>query len=843
MQIKAKDSALLLRAIRKGEVVLFLGAGASATSLNAFGTPVMQGSKLAETLAEMGGLEYGNEALPSVVSAVVPSRVSRRKFEDLLAREYTRCKPSEEISYLLSYCWARLYTWNIDDVVANYKSGPQKQKPFNGMVDQVHPSSDISFLQVVSLHGDAWKLSAGYIFSTGEYSDKLLRGHPWYRFAVNDYQEKTPVFIGSKLQEPILSLELDRARPVQGEGMGVAFLVSPDEFTAIQLAELESRGIVVLKTDLSGFVRWIRDNIGKNKWTPEDVLNERGVAGRELVEKARISHSDLSVAQYIKVIYDGESDLNINRIKADEIYSYARRYLEGDPPSWEIVRAQIPVDLTQNSALREQISEAFETDDRLFVVYGQSGSGKTTGLMSSILNLCRRDLGCPLYEIGGDVSSLRQAIGLLARLHEGRKIVVYLGETFIFGDALAEDLLSPEASGMLFVGDARTREWRNHIRRRLQGVAYRSFEYQRFDIEDYDDLSDAIIKYVPAPRFHKMTVEQRRRNFAASRHQLLIALKEATHAKNFRDVIRKEYDSLSGEDSQFLFVVCGLATLARTGLAVGMAKELYDSDKRQLVFSDAVADLSGIVSENRDGRFVARHEIYVRHVIENVADSGLVERAIISLLQGFTKFEVPVIRSVGRQDGILFKFALNHDFLKDVFRKKGDFDAAFRIYSKFEISFQRDGHFWLQYGQYLSSSGREEQALGVLEKSILAYPENEFAAHALADVQLKVAERAKSWDGSVSELVGAAVFTLEELHKNRMNATDQYPIQTLADRHIAVLVRHGRFDEAKACATRYFNEIESFRPEARGEALEKTRLKLIHFVTSGSLYDGDTIKN
>ena len=50
LEINAEDENLLVRAIRRGEVVLFLGAGASATSHSSNGEPVIQGWRLASKL-------------------------------------------------------------------------------------------------------------------------------------------------------------------------------------------------------------------------------------------------------------------------------------------------------------------------------------------------------------------------------------------------------------------------------------------------------------------------------------------------------------------------------------------------------------------------------------------------------------------------------------------------------------------------------------------------------------------------------------------------------------------------------------------------------------------------
>ncbi|TYB81921.1 SIR2 family protein [Maritimibacter fusiformis] len=714
VELKAEDEKVLIRAIERGDAVLFLGAGASATSLSKAGNKIMQGWQLAAKLAEMGGLDYYDESLPSVVTAVVGSRISREQFEAVLREEFQHCEPSTELNALMKLTWARLYTWNLDDTVTNCRHTAQRMKTFNGMIDPVVPDDNIAFLQVVHLHGEAWKPEHGYIFSEAEYSEAISKGHPWYRQAITDYVEKLPVFVGSKLKEPILSLELDRARPRGNEGLGVAFLVTPDNFTPIQLAELEARGIVVITGYLSDFVAFLRQKTNTGGILPESALASRGAMGKALAQRGRVTASDLGVAKHLRVIADGQGSISIHKLSDTEIKTAARHFLEGKPPSWEVIFAGIPPRLNQTSSLIDQLEESLQSDERLFVAYGQSGSGKTTAVMQALKQLAGDGGRIPIYELGGNIPSLRSAIDLLARLYPDEKIVVYFGESFLFGDSFAEDLLSVDSGRMLFVGDARTKEWKNHIRRRLEGVNYRSFEFQRFSPEDYEELANVILSFVPAPRFHKMSPQDRVKEFDRSRSQLLIAMKEVTQSGKFREIIAAEYNDLPDDDSRYLFLICGIATLARSGINSGLSKEAYDRISRQKSFPSALQELDGIVFEDRNGRLVARHEVYVRHVLENVATTEHLKSAIVSMLRSFTRFDVPVIKSVGRQDGILFRFLLNNNFLKEIFRIKGARNAPSDIYSQFELEFQRDGHFWLQYGQYLSSMKRFDDALPVL---------------------------------------------------------------------------------------------------------------------------------
>ncbi len=834
IELTPQDEKILIRAVNHGDVVLFLGAGASATSHSASGNPILQGPQLAEKLADLSGLEYHNEPLPSVVTAAVGKGISRQQFETLLRDEYRQCEPSHELKKLMTYCWARLYTWNLDDTVTNCHRSAQRLKPFNGMVDPVEPNDNIAYLQVVHLHGEAWKPEHGYIFSASEYNQAISKGHAWYRQATADYVENFPVFLGSKLTEPVLSLELDRARPHGVEGLGLALLITPDNFTPIQLAEFEARGITVVKGSLSDFVAFLDNKVSRGGMSPAVVVANRGEAGRLLAKRGGVTQSDLTIAQHLRVISDGCGNVPIQRIPSDQLQFTLRHFLEGKPPQWPIVMSDAIPALAQVKVLHDQLDECYQSEERLLIVYGQSASGKTTAIMQAIVQVASDHPDIPIYEVEGNIPALRDAINLLMRLHPEQKVIVYFGEAFIFGDSFAEDLLSISAGRLLFIGDARANEWKNHIRRRLDGVNFRSFEFQRFDQEDYADLADAILRYVPAPRFHKLSPCQRVREFAKSKSQLLIAMKEVTQSKHFRDIITLEYEALVDDDCRVCFLICGLATLARSGITRGMAKEAYDSLSAARPFVSSLNELTGIVFEDRNGRLVARHEVYVRHILENVVSADLLQDCIVAILTSFTKFGVPVIRSVSRQDGILFRFMLNHNFLRDVFRARGERTRPTDIYSIFEVEFQRDGHFWLQYGQYLSAMKLYLQALPVLEKSIQAYPENDYAAHALADVQLRVAAEAPTWNNTVAELIGHAVAKLEELLNNRIRLTDQYAIVTLSERHIEALVRHNRIDEAREAARRYFVELGDGGEFQRNELMKSARTKLAHFLTHGT---------
>ncbi|MCW2283173.1 tetratricopeptide (TPR) repeat protein [Rhodoblastus acidophilus] len=828
VDINQHDSALLIKAIMDGDAVLFLGAGASATSTNSKGERVKQGRALAERLATEAGFPYAGEPLPDVLEAVTGHRISKQQFVDILQAEYTSTTPSDELKKLFKYSWRRIYTWNIDDAIENTKHSAQTRRYVNGLSDKVSSYTGIEYVHVVHLHGEALKPEHGFIFTPKEYNARLNEDrHDWYRQAATDYVAKVPIFIGSRLEEPILSAELDRARPTPDSQLGLAFLVTPDDFTPIQLAGFASRNIVVVKGYLSDFVQWLDKAIGPQV-TPLDVSQSNSLFTRKLAARITPTKSEVDTADSIVLHTWLDTKSKAEELQGLARAEVARAFLEGFPPTWKLAATDIPVWLTKTTELYTALSSSIASRDRMFLVYGQAGSGKTTALLQSMIRFMRENTSYPVYEIKSDAKSLRSSLELIHKLHKDEHAVVYVGDAILFGDLLEEDILTLPAGSLTVISSARTSEWRRHIERRVGDVTT-SFEFQRFVSDDHAALIDRLLKYVPAPYFRKLSPSQRAEKLASSKDQLLIALKEATSSERFTKIIADEYENLPDDDCRNLLLIVGLATMARTGISKGATREAFNRIRKSLSFEGALGHLAGIVSPNPSDRYVARHEVYVRHIIENVADFKSIIHAAIQILRTYTKYDLPIVKNVVRLDGALFKFILNHDFIGENARRRNEIRRGLELYKSFEIDFQLDGHYWLQYGQYLAMFGELEPAITVLTKSIEAYPGNSYALHALADLQLRVAYERQNYDSETARLLTAAATTLEALHAREYSDVDYYPIVTLSEKYIGALIKNRQMETALDASRRYYKIISEIPHE--NEQMSKAKIKLAHFIT------------
>ncbi|WP_269220691.1 SIR2 family protein [Brevundimonas vesicularis] len=730
LDIAEEDARFLLQTIKEGDATLVLGAGASFGSENARRQPVKMASELAAEIARAAALPYADESLTDVIGAA-KQFLSDVQLTEIYKNEYRGVRPSEWLEQLFGYTWKRAYTWNIDDSVQNInRRSAQARRYFNGIIDAVHEIDGKEFLQFISLHGEISRPELGLIMSESQYSDTLSRGgHKWYRQAAQDYLAFSPIFIGSKLSEPILKSELQRAMRDASSAQGRAYLVVPENLTPIQKGNYRSQGIIHIKATLEEFVRWLKSEL------PNGVSTASALSAHNIRIPAddisRLTPDERQAAWNLKPIKVSNLEASIASATSQSKAAAGRKFYRGFAPSWDVAASDIPVWLRATDDLDADLKGSIQRRDRLFVVLGQAGSGKTTALMQSLVKRMREDKSIIVYELKGEGHQVRSAFSLIDKIHSTH-VVVFVPDLFLLGDAFRGDVESLSGRNITVVSTARSSEWRERLERHFGDYASTS-TFQRFIQRDYAPLIDRLLSYVPAPKFLKMSGPDRERALGRSKSQLLIALREATESKTFDDIITSEFESLPDDDTKDLLLIVSLATIARVGIRPEVAKSVYEANLPKRSFQSALAALDGIVSLDSYGRLLARHELYVRHVLTQLVQWQDFSRAVVGVLRTYTQYAVPIIKNVNKKDGQLFRFIINHDFIMQRAKKDRSVSAGIGIYEEFEVEFQLDGHYWLQYGLYLSEAGDDEGSMTMLRRSIEAYPDNVFAVHAYAD--------------------------------------------------------------------------------------------------------------
>jgi hypothetical protein len=122
----------------------------------------------------------------------------------------------------------------------------------------------------------------------------------------------------------------------------------------------------------------------------------------------------------------------------------------------------------------------------------------------------------------------------------------------------------------------------------------------------------------------------------------------------------------------------------------------------------------------------------------------------------------------------------------------------------------------------------------MLRRSIQAFPENPFAVHAVAHLKLRIARHRASYDSVTRTLIGEAVEALLQQHARSGGLElDQYPIVTLANGHVAALVKHGQNAEARELAKRYFDQLQQMEKSIPVGAVSQAKDNMLKFATLG----------
>ncbi|WP_418136436.1 SIR2 family protein [Agrobacterium sp. El2ro-1b] len=829
--ISGDDEAYLLKAIQEGNAMPVLGAGASVSSRNAEDLPVPLSDALAERLCKAAAIPYAGERLKDVLDAISGDKLlSSPQILDVYKKSYKGCKPSIEFEKLFKYTWRRLYLWNVDDLIENNRSlKSQSIQIYNGMIDRAIEFDSHEYLHIVYLHGQITKPEHRFIFTENEYNNALNGNwHHWYKRLAQDYFTTCPIIIGSAMNEPILSAEIDRVKREAESQVGRAFLVTPDELTQINLKALRARGIVHVKGTLESLVEWLEQKIPGGS-TPIDVLSKK--SSYKTAELDQITKAEIGVAHSLYPVNPTELRLRARQLGGADYTALARQFFNGFPPSWQLVATDIPVELAATKNLYEAFLSYLKSDHRLFVVTGQSGSGKSAAAMQSLLHFANENPKIPVFDMSPDVKSVQSAFKLIEKLHPDGA-VVYISDIFVYGDNFSSDLEYIKGKNIWVVSTARTNEWRDKLSRYTSRYSD-EFLFERFSEQDMEPLIERILKFVPSPRFRRLTLDQQKKRLRSSRKQLLIALREATDSENFTNVISHEFEKLPDADTKKLLLIVGLATIARVGISDEMAREVYGRVALERSYQRALDALAGIVDFDRDARLFARHELYIRHIIEKLISFADIIDAIVATLRYYLKYNIPVVRSVGRRDALLFRAILNHKFISENERRKNSRGGGIKIYEEFEVDFQLDGHFWLQYGLYLAGHGDVQESIKMLRRSIDAFPENPFAVHAYGDVQLRYAAERTEYDSITKDIIKNAVASLKKLDADSPIEVDVYPIVTLVNGHISALIKHKDKDEATKVAREYFDRLTQVEKLTKSITVKNARERVLRFVTLG----------
>lgn len=833
MLISTQDwTDVICRQVEEGNVVLVLGAGATASSHDRAGQPLKSSKALAVYLAEKAGLKYTDEGLQDVVTAV-QQVLGESATNELISSQYKDCRPSPEIIDLFTFSWKRIYTFNIDDAIESIpkRGRAQEFKTKNALTDRLTDYDGIAQCEIIHLNGSVYDTTSGFIFSVDEYARRQHRPPVWYEKAGADFAVSPVVFIGTKYDEPLLAAQIERAKSEIGPRVGTSFLITPEDIGDIRRQSLAKHGIVHLQGGLAEFVTTIRSR-HPNGVQPRQILSRNSRLTPD--EDIELSHRDISALNAFKLI-DQEFLLAKMRAAQGRIETVGKTFYSGFPPSWEVVASGVHIDLKSYDGMRKALSMPVSSA-QFKVVLGDSGAGKTTGIMASVVARLRGEPNRLVLEYDDNGRPMSDAFYALASAFKERDITVLIDPLSIYVDEVYSILENSLYANIEIIASAREGEWNERINRRLGHRAH-VFRMGRFEDSEVSTIVRKLDQFLPSPTFANLSPAQKEDQIRKARRQLLMLFKELSGGVRFDEIIADEFRNLSKDEDRLVFLVVGVATVARVGISAAAIITILRSAGISERLEDVLGRLGSMVSLTGGARYTARHELFVRHILDSVAGKDELFNAITALMAYFAQFEAPVVRHLDRKDYQLFKYVSNEDNLRRLMPGSGGKTKVHAFFEKFEVPFQRDGHFWLQYGLFMRSMNDHKAALELLTKSCAAFPGNDYALHALAQQKLMLAATERGERNRCERWISEAVEVLLNLDSRQSDVGSDSAIWSLSKYHIKALRAWSRNDEARAAARRYFERLSDLHKQYGDSKLNAARSSMLLLATVGKYED------
>ena len=804
-------------AYQNGRLVLLLGAGASSGSRDSDNLEIPMGDNLAKELAALMNWPYKGEDLSKVYSAI--NTIDSAQLHAFLRTRLTNTKPSLELQKIASFPWSRIFTLNIDDCTetALRKAGTQNVQIFarNSPLEEVDPV--FRSVQLIKLNGSADRPEGGFIFSPQEFGEGSNRLPIWYRELGHNHSNYTFAFIGTKLNEPLFQHAMAEMRSIINRAPIRGYVITPSA-SEIDKHHLSSLNLVHVPGTLKGFAEWLSREMPLRP-TGWDLATARRPELRN-IHRALTDRQKRALNSITLVSPD-----TIQRSPSDNTLGVIREFYKGYKPRWEDILDGVPAELTFIKEFSRLVAEGHESR-KCIALIGPAGSGKSTALMVAALYVSKAS-NSPVYFLREAVSDPKEVVVALEELNTSG-FYLFIDKIEAMHKQLAELLAGPQTKHICIVASERLNIWNRRVKANVEPVISKTFRVEKISKADANRILEKLEKFGPWTRLQPMTPKQRVEEvYDKAARQLLIGLMETTTGKGFTQIVTNDFKSVGDDRYKKFLIIVGLASIHRSTLS----SQIVGSALSNLGILGDINVMSreteGIIVTNTR-KYSARHPVYVRELFEKIASTTMIMDCLVAVLEAFSDYETPVIKNVGKADGVVFRSIINHRFVKEMMRN--DIDKVRSVYEAFETKFHIDGLYWLQYGLALRDFGNQAEALEKLKTAREAYSSPQID-HAYAQQLMIIASMSPKWDDA-ERLLNEAIDALRVLIRAEGEA-DSYPIVTLSEGHISVVLRFFGVEDAQAITQRYANELLVAHKKHPSARLETAVNKVVTFATNG----------
>lgn len=721
------EFTFLKKQLKSGRAILFLGAGFSVDARNEANEFPPLGNALAKVLSERAGFEYTGEYLATVYEAA-QKHLGSQSLWDLLRKLYDIRSFADWYKIVSDITWYRIYTLNIDNLVQKIyqQGGTQRLRTIINPAPVEERDPHFGNLQCVHLHGFVETADKGLTFTLPDFGNMTARPNPWYQTFIDDLYNRSVVFIGKQLEEPMFHHYLQLRDPkdrATTEFRPRSYLVNRT-IGKMRLATLKERNITGIEGTAEEFFRSLAQAINLDELGIQSVRRE---AFPHLIFREGRSTVDERVNRHFDLIRTDALPFT-RKTPPDDFFM-------GAEPNWSDIAEERDAIRTIESELLQNMPDERQSLS-VVILHGPAGSGKTTAMMRTAHMLAAR--GSRVYFAQGheriDLSGILEVAEEAAKKDE---------RIFIFMDVLSRHMAAVDYSRAILRNATNVTLVLSDRTNKYAPVSHAFVEFNPIEIR-MPDLDESDVKAIIAKleRFgflgvlREKTPEERLSAFMdRASKQLLVALREATSGNGFDLILRDEYNGLVPM-AQLAYTICCIA-VAHGAPGVYTRHLLSCLGKAEFSKGVVIRDLlrGVLVPANQSETMLKpRHRLIAHWVATEIAPVGQKVDAITAFLHQISSDIVPSEIKRRSPAYVAYRGMINSEGLKETFAN--DSTIVLGIYEEVKSAYDHDFLFWLQYGMAQINAGHLDVAENYINQSLGINPYSHQTKHHLGCLRL-----------------------------------------------------------------------------------------------------------
>lgn len=619
VSLEAADQQWIDDQLASGQVILFLGSGASIGSASENGEQPLSALQLRDQISDAFLAGKLRDKPLAQVAEIAKSSSNLMAVQEFIANKFSGLLPAEFHKLIPTFRWHAIVTTNYDLVVErayqDYDKPLQELAPVIRDGDLRRATEQINTVPLLKVHGCVTQIDdpgLPLILASEEYA-KHKKNRELIFKALQDWAGRHPIFFcGYDISDPNISQILwDIGDTSNNRPRYVT--VNPG-LIDLQMSYWRDRRILPIAKNFEDFL------------TEQD----RKIAPYKRALGGANGGDSISLTKWIPS-HEKPTESLLAYLENDLVHVYPEMPSEGVNPkqfysglsqSWSAfardldIRRRVTDDMVIEAILEEEAE-----NPRFFILKGHAGSGKSVTLRRIAWDSASEYEKLVFFIGDGGIID----VGLLCDICRLTKepFIVFIDDASsnVGSIEYLMRIARKESLPITVIAGARTNEW-NVWGGPLDPVVSKSYELTNLSEKEITNLLDRLQAFDCLGELKGMSSEQRSSYFRLSaERQLLVALHEATNGKTFPDIIADELDRITPLEAKQLYL--DICTLHRFGVNVraGLISRTSEIGFEEFE-SRLFAPLQHVVktlkdSKTRDLAYKTRHRIIANMAFEN----------------------------------------------------------------------------------------------------------------------------------------------------------------------------------------------------------------------------------